>query len=135
MRVLILVLLSITFAYAFRPFASSFRYVNFSLSSFLFHNFTHRVQKLALDMKLTGKVKFFDTKKGYGFITPDNGGDDIFVHQSAIYAPGFRSLGENEPVEFDIAEDERKQGKKFATNVTGPNGSYVQGSRKDEQYQ
>lgn len=83
-------------------------------------------------MKLTGKVKFFDSKKGYGFITPDDGAEDIFVHQTAIHSNGFRSLAEGEPVEFEVASDERKQGKKFATNVTGPNGSFVQGSKKPD---
>lgn len=83
--------------------------------------------KLELDMKLSGKVKFFDSTKGFGFITPDAGGEDVFVHQSAVYAQGFRSLAEGESVEFDLGEDPQK-GKKFATNVTGPNGSYVQGA-------
>lgn len=76
---------------------------------------------------ITGRVKFFDTIKGFGFITPDNGGEDVFVHQTAIFAQGFRSLGEGELVEFEINED-AVRGKKFATNVTGPNGSPVQGA-------
>ena len=86
-----------------------------------------------LDMKVTGRVKFFDTVKGFGFITPDNGGEDVFVHQTAILSQGFRSLAEGEPVEFDIANDPNKGNKKFAANVTGPNGSYVQGApRRDD---
>ncbi|KAJ1430821.1 cold-shock' DNA-binding domain-containing protein [Ochromonadaceae sp. CCMP2298] len=84
-----------------------------------------------MQMKFAGKVKFFDTVKGFGFITPDEGGDDVFVHQSAILAQGFRSLAEGEVVEYDISEDPNK-GKKFASNVTGPNGAYVQGApRRD----
>eukprot|EP01038_Epipyxis_sp_PR26KG_P006177 gene6177-8507_t len=80
-----------------------------------------------MEMKVTGRVKFFDTTKGFGFITPDGGGEDIFVHQTAIYSQGFRSLAEGEPVEFDITDDKEKR-KKFATNVTGPNGAHVQGA-------
>ena len=83
--------------------------------------------KMQLSMKVNGKVKFFDSTKGFGFITPSDGGDDVFVHQTAIYARGFRSLAEGEDVEFDIGEDEKRKGKKFAVNVTGPNGGFVQG--------
>lgn len=75
----------------------------------------------------SGKVKFFDSKKGFGFIVRDDTGEEIFVHQSAIFAEGFRSLAEGEFVEFGIAQDPVKQ-KKFATNVTGPNGSFVLGN-------
>ena len=86
-------------------------------------------------MKSTGRVKFFDATKGFGFITPSGGGDDVFVHQTAIYAQGFRSLAEGEEVEFDVATDDKK-GKKFATNVTGPNGSFVRGApRKEGKFQ
>lgn len=90
-----------------------------------------RMTKLNMEMKETGKVKFFDSVKGFGFITPDQGGPDIFVHQTAILSQGFRSLAEGEEVEFDMAEDKSK-GKKFAANVTGPNGAYVKGApRRD----
>uniref|UniRef100_A0A7S0YZX8 CSD domain-containing protein n=1 Tax=Hemiselmis tepida TaxID=464990 RepID=A0A7S0YZX8_9CRYP len=75
--------------------------------------------------KITGKVKWFNVKKGYGFITPDSGGDDIFVHQTAIHAEGFRSLKEEEPVEFEISDN---GGKSKAVEVTGPGGAYVQGA-------
>lgn len=87
--------------------------------------------RLNMEMKETGKVKFFDATKGFGFITPTTGGEDIFVHQTAVYAQGFRSLAEGEDVEFDISEDKSK-GKKFAANVTGPNGAYVQGAPRKE---
>ena len=80
-----------------------------------------------MEMKTAGKVKFFNSQKGFGFITPNDGGEDIFVHQSAIHSPGFRSLMEGEDVEFDVQSDPEK-GKTFASNVTGPNGAYVQGA-------
>ena len=92
----------------------------------------YRKSAMQLDMKLTGTVKFFDSTKGFGFITPADGGEDVFVHQTAIYAQGFRSLAEGESVEFDLGEDEKRKGKKFATNVTGPGGSFVQGAPRRE---
>ena len=51
-----------------------------------------------------GTVKWFNADKGFGFITPDGGGADLFAHFSAIAADGFRSLEENQRVEFDIAQ-------------------------------
>lgn len=90
------------------------------------------LMRMKMEMKQSGSVKFFDSKKGFGFITPANGGDDIFVHQTAIHARGFRSLAEGEEVEFEVGEDEKKKGKKFAVNVTGPGGNYVQGAPKPE---
>ena len=95
-------------------------------------NFARTLLKTELSMKTTGTVKFFDSTKGFGFITPSGGGEDIFVHQTAIYARGFRSLAEGEEVEFDIGEDEKRKGKKFALNVTGPNGVFVQGAPRRE---
>ena len=50
----------------------------------------------------TGKVKWFNDTKGFGFITQDGGGDDVFCHQSAIQADGFRTLAEGQAVEFDV---------------------------------
>jgi CspA family cold shock protein len=52
----------------------------------------------------TGTVKWFNADKGYGFITPDEGGKDVFVHHSAIVGDGYRSLAENAKVQFDPAE-------------------------------
>ncbi|XP_010268656.1 PREDICTED: glycine-rich protein 2-like [Nelumbo nucifera] len=79
--------------------------------------------------RTTGVVKWFSGTKGFGFITPDDGGEDLFVHQSSIKSEGYRSLAEGEKVEFviDTAEDGRTK----AVDVTGPDGSYVQGSRRD----
>jgi CspA family cold shock protein len=52
----------------------------------------------------TGTVKWFNNDKGFGFIAPDGGGSDVFAHQSAIIADGFRTLEENQRVEFDVAQ-------------------------------
>jgi cold shock protein len=52
----------------------------------------------------TGTVKWFNDSKGYGFITPDEGGKDLFVHQTNIAGEGFRSLRENSKVEYEARE-------------------------------
>ncbi|GAA0907855.1 transcription antiterminator/RNA stability regulator CspE [Virgisporangium aurantiacum] len=54
-----------------------------------------------------GTVKWFNAEKGYGFITPDDGGADVFAHYSAIAAQGFRSLNENQRVEFEVTQGQR----------------------------
>lgn len=54
-----------------------------------------------------GKVKWFDDKKGYGFITPDDKSKDLFVHHSAIQGQGFKSLTENQAVEFEITQTDK----------------------------
>ncbi|HWR77289.1 MAG TPA: cold-shock protein [Thiobacillus sp.] len=52
----------------------------------------------------TGIVKWFNDAKGFGFITPDGGGDDLFAHFSAIQAGGFKTLQENQRVSFDVTD-------------------------------
>ena len=52
----------------------------------------------------TGTVKWFNPTKGFGFIRQDDGGDDVFCHQSAIQASGFRTLAEGQRVEFEVSQ-------------------------------
>ncbi|WP_180897548.1 cold-shock protein [Martelella soudanensis] len=63
-------------------------------------------------MAETGTVKFFNTDKGYGFIKPDNGGADIFVHISAVQSSGLTGLSENQKVSYDTEPDRRGKGPK-----------------------
>ena len=56
---------------------------------------------------LFGVVKWFNNAKGYGFITPDNGGNDVFVHYSSIQGEGHRSLSEGQRVEFETAQGKK----------------------------
>ncbi|GAA4542068.1 MULTISPECIES: cold-shock protein [Amycolatopsis] len=62
-----------------------------------------------------GTVKWFNSEKGFGFITPDNGGGDVFVHYSEIQGNGFRTLEENARVEFEIGQGQKGP---QATSVT-----------------
>lgn len=54
-----------------------------------------------------GTVKWFNAEKGFGFITPDEGGQDLFVHHSAIEAKGFRTLEENQRVSFNVGQGQK----------------------------
>ena len=65
-----------------------------------------------LAMAQTGTVKFFNTEKGFGFIKPDNGGADIFVHISAVQASGLNGLVENQKVSYETEPDKRGKGPK-----------------------
>ncbi|MBI1340145.1 cold-shock protein [bacterium] len=64
----------------------------------------------------TGTVKWFNTTKGYGFIQPDEGGKDVFVHVSAVESAGMRSLNEGQKVSYEETVD-RRSGKTSATNL------------------
>jgi CspA family cold shock protein len=55
----------------------------------------------------TGKVKWFNESKGYGFIEPDGGGRDVFVHYSAIQGEGYKTLSEGQPVEFEVTQGDK----------------------------
>jgi len=111
MRTVILLLTSIVAASGFAPQAPSIRHLT----------------SLAAEGLSTGSVKWFDSEKGYGFIVPDDGSEDVFVHQTNINVEGFRSLADDEKVQFVIEVDDRS-GKRKATNVTGPEGADVQGA-------
>ena len=58
-------------------------------------------------MRTTGRVKWFNESKGFGFITPEDGSKDCFVHYTAIQGSGFRTLVEGERVEFDVVQGQK----------------------------
>jgi CspA family cold shock protein len=57
----------------------------------------------------TGTVKWFNASKGFGFIEPEDGGNDVFVHISAVEAAGLRDLADGQKIEFDVQEEKGKQ--------------------------
>ena len=65
----------------------------------------------------SGTVKWFNSEKGFGFVTNDNGGDDVFVHFSAIQSDGYKSLNEGDKVTFDTEQDPKNSSKLRAVNV------------------
>ena len=64
----------------------------------------------------TGTVKWFNAQKGYGFIQPDNGGKDVFVHATAVERAGMRGLAEGQKISYEVEAD-RRTGKESATNL------------------
>ncbi|MEO9903949.1 MULTISPECIES: cold-shock protein [Nisaea] len=64
----------------------------------------------------TGTVKWFNTTKGYGFIQPDDGSNDVFVHATAVERAGMHGLNEGDKISYDIEED-RQRGKSSAANL------------------
>lgn len=67
-------------------------------------------------MQQTGTVKWFNDQKGYGFIQPEDGGNDVFVHISAVNKAGMQTLAEGQKVAFDLQKDP-KSGKNSAANL------------------
>ncbi|MDG2341311.1 MAG: cold-shock protein [Paracoccaceae bacterium] len=63
----------------------------------------------------SGTVKWFNATKGYGFIAPDDGGKDVFVHISGVERSGLTGLADNQKVEYELAED--RNGRSSATNI------------------
>jgi len=67
----------------------------------------------------TGTVKFYNSTKGFGFIAPDDGSKDVFVHATALEAAGMRGLVEGQKISFDV-ESDRRTGKQAAANLQHP---------------
>ncbi|MBN2880381.1 MAG: cold-shock protein [Clostridia bacterium] len=65
----------------------------------------------------SGTVKWFNSEKGFGFIANDNGGEDCFVHYSAIMSQGYKTLEEGQKVTFDMEQDPKNKNKFRAVNV------------------
>jgi len=70
-------------------------------------------------MKNTGKVKWFNDSKGFGFITPEDGQKDLFVHHSAIQGNGFKSLAEGDRVEFEVVQGQKGPAAENVVKISG----------------
>ncbi|MCC6775534.1 MAG: cold-shock protein [Hyphomicrobiales bacterium] len=68
-------------------------------------------------MAMAGTVKFFNTERGYGFIKPDSGGPDVFVHVTAVERAGLKSLTEGQRLSFDVEPDKKGKGPKAVNLV------------------
>ena len=70
-----------------------------------------------IPMAQTGVVKFFNTERGYGFIKPDDGGRDVFVHITAVEQAGMKTLNEGQRISFDVEPDKKGKGPKAVNLV------------------
>ena len=68
-------------------------------------------------MAQTGVVKFFNSERGYGFVKPDDGGSDVFVHITAVEAAGLKGLNEGQKISFDVEPDKKGKGPKAVNLV------------------
>ncbi|PWS22733.1 hypothetical protein DKP78_16830, partial [Enterococcus faecium] len=77
---------------------------------------------------MKGTVKWFNDTKGFGFISPDDGSEDLFVHQSSLKADGYRSLNDGDVVEFSVGSG--NDGRTKAVDVTAPGGGALTGGSR-----
>lgn len=70
-------------------------------------------------MPMSGTVKFFNSERGYGFIKPDDGGRDVFVHVTAVERAGLKTLTEGQRISFDVEPDRKGKGPKAVNLVVG----------------